>query len=378
MAYTAGDKILIDQYNTFLNGTSAGNYGINHIIGTGDGNLGMGQTTLPLAGDTVKVGEIITAAQWNSLFTSMDNLADHTNDTLSVSTRPRTAGEIITVVATLNSDLQTLATSVQQGSQNTTALTLDTATTSTTSGVWDSFHQATYSYTFVSGDRARWFFNAGGKLRITFSNTATNATGLDAVVGGLMSNISAFDIGATVSTITGDPIDDSTLGDSTRPESDAGPVPGVDGRTLGYYDLTTEFKTLLDYYEASGTYDYSYKGLVSINIAAKVSAPHGDGRNNNGEVVTVRVRIENADQGFTNAGNFTSIAGKIDYDGSKAQVKENSCGPTSINFNTRSANTTQGLSTSYSPPTIAKVEAFYGEDTYVKGGTAGTVTITNL
>lgn len=366
MAYQAGDSILTTHYNTFLNGTSAGNYGINHIIGTGTGNLGLGQTTLVRDDDQVKTGETVTASQWNSLFATMNNLADHTNDTLAVSTRPRTAGEIIAVVSSLNSDLQTLATSVQNGCQNTTALSTSSTTDSTTTGVWDTVHQATYTYTFSGGDHARWFFNGGGKLRITFSNTATNSTGLDAVVSELFSNITAFDIGATISSVAGDLKDDSSLGDSTRPESAAGAAgAGVDGRTLGYYDLTTDFKTLLDYYENSGTYDYSYAGLVSINIAAKVNAAHGDGRGNNGNVVTVRVRIENTDVGFTKGGNFPVIAGTIDYDGKTAKIKENSCGPTSIKFSYRHANDSEGLSTSHSAyvPTIAKVEAFYTEDT---------------
>jgi hypothetical protein len=279
----------------------------------------------------------------------------------------------------LNSDIQTLATSVQGGCVNTTALTLGTATSNTTSAVWDSFHQATYSFTFDGGDRARWFFNAGGKLRITFGNQSTNSTGLDAVVSELFNNLGAFDIGATISSVSGNAKDDSSLGDSTRPESAAGAAgAGVDGRTLGYYDLTTDFKTLLDYYENSGTYDYSYNGLVSINIAAKVNAAHGDGRGNNGNVVTVRVRIENTDAGFTKATNYNQIAGKIDYDGKYAKIKENSCGPTTISFINRSPNTSEGLSTSYAGPAIAKVEAFSGEDAYVRGGTPGTITITNL
>lgn len=378
MAYQAGDKILTEQYNTFLNGTSAGNYGINHIIGTGTGNLGLGQTTLVRNDDTVKTGDQVTAGQWNALFATMDNLSNHTNDTLTGSTRARSAGEIIAVVSALNSDLQTLASSVQGGCVNTTALTTSSETVSTTTGVWDTAHQATYTFTFTGGDHARWFFNAGGKLRITFANTSQNNTGLDAVVSELMSNITAFDIGATVSGVTGDLKDDSTKGDSTRPESAAGPVPGVDGRTLGYYDLTTDFKTLLDYYEASGTYRYTYAGLVSINIAAKVNAAHGDGRGNNGNIVTVRVRLENAEQpsGAPGSIGYQPRGGTLDYDGVTVKIKENSCGPTSIKFSYRHANDTEGLTESHSAyvPTIAKSEAFYVEDTSTTNTASRTTT----
>lgn len=362
MAYSAGDKILIDQYNTFLNGTTAGNYGINHIIGTGTGNLGMGQTALSL---NVNTGEIITAAQWNSLFSAMENVANHANETLAVSTRQRTAGEIIAVVASLNSDIQLLAAAVQGGCVNTTALTTGSPTTSLTTGVWDTSHIAEYTYTFTGGDQARWFFNAGGKLRISFANTQQNSTGLDTVVTGLMINIGNFDIGATVSTCSGNMNDDSSNGDSNQAGSAAGPNPNVDGRTLGYYDLTTEYSTLLDYYESSGTYDYSYDGLVSIRVEAKTNAAHGDGRGNNGNVITVRVSIVNTDVGYTKGGNYPSIAGTKDYDGKTSKIKENSCGPTTISFNSRYPDNSEGLATNLGSisPTVAKVAASYTEDT---------------
>ena len=92
----------------------------------------------------------------------------------------------------------------------------------------------------------------------------------------------------------------------------------------------------------------------------------------------MRVRIENTDPGYTKSANYTAIAGKIDYDGKYAKIKENSCGPTTISFLTRNPNTNEGLSTSYAGPTIAKVEAFAGEDAYVRGGSPGSITITNL
>ena len=46
MGYVAGDKILDDEYNNFLSGTSAGAYGINHVLGSGTAGYGLGQTEL--------------------------------------------------------------------------------------------------------------------------------------------------------------------------------------------------------------------------------------------------------------------------------------------------------------------------------------------
>ena len=70
-------KILDDEFNTFLNGSTAAQYGINHIMGTGAGGYGLGQTEL----GAVTNGDTITVGQWNGLFTAMDNIANHTNRT---------------------------------------------------------------------------------------------------------------------------------------------------------------------------------------------------------------------------------------------------------------------------------------------------------
>ena len=80
MAYATGDKILDDEYNTFVN-SSTSPYGYNHFAGTGATVYGLGQTaisTVDAANDNT-----ITATQWNTLFTGMDNIANHTNDSLT-------------------------------------------------------------------------------------------------------------------------------------------------------------------------------------------------------------------------------------------------------------------------------------------------------
>ena len=70
MGYVAGETILDDEYNTFVNSSSSP-YGYNHFAGTGALAYGLGQTELA----TVGAGDTVTASQWNSLFTGMDNIA---------------------------------------------------------------------------------------------------------------------------------------------------------------------------------------------------------------------------------------------------------------------------------------------------------------
>ena len=91
MAYSAGDPILDDEYNTFVN-SSSDPFGYNHFAGTGSTVYGLGQTHIA----TQAAGDTITAAQWNALFTGMDNVANHTNDSID-STAQRSAGDPIAI-----------------------------------------------------------------------------------------------------------------------------------------------------------------------------------------------------------------------------------------------------------------------------------------
>jgi hypothetical protein len=333
MAYTAGDTILDDEYNNLLNGSTIGAYGINYIAGTGSGNLGLGQTEL----SSVAATDLIQAGQWNSLFSFMDNIANHTNDTVT-STAAISAGDTIQIKSALISNLQTLATSVQGGCTGATAglTTGGTDLTQTASGVYDTSHITQASFTFASEDATRYFFNAGGKLRLTFSNAATNSSGKDSVVSQLISEIGAFTLGATASAVSG------TL-------NTGGGNPDIlttDGRGLGYYDLTTSYQTIILYTESSGTYDGSYDDLIQIKIEAKTNATGGV-RGSNGTVIHLKVSFLINDTVRTNytVGNVAKVPAKME-----------SCGPTSVLSSTIDPNILDGLGTVYTSITVANVQ----------------------
>ena len=326
MAYVAGDKILDDVYNSFVTSTSAP-YGINHIYGVGDGAYGLGQ-----AGTigTVGVGDTITATQWNSLFSIMDTVASHTNTSVT-STTARTAGDPIAVKAALGANLASLASSVAGGSVNaSTGVTAGTTdVTNTASQVYDQTHVSECSFTFAGGDEARWFFNAGGRLRVVITNTATGSTPKDSLIQGLIDQTGNFDLRAQNSTITGTPVDSTTGSDLT----------------IGYYDLTTTYQTIHQLTESTSTYSATYDGQISLKIEAKTSAAHADGRNNNGEVVTIRVTCDVDDGVYTDytPGNISGIP-----------QEQESAGPTNHLFSTVDPNTTY-LTTAYDSVSVASV-----------------------
>ena len=145
MGYVTGETILDDEYNTFVNSSSSP-YGYNHFAGTGALAYGLGQTALA----TVGAGDTVTASQWNSLFTGMDNIANHTNDTLT-STAARTAGDPIAIKSALVADLASLAAEVAGGSTSASAISESAELESAAaSGRWAASHVVEQSITFAN------------------------------------------------------------------------------------------------------------------------------------------------------------------------------------------------------------------------------------
>ena len=80
MAYSAGDPILDDEYNVFVNNSSSP-FGYNHFAGPGTTIYGLNQSTI----STVSAGDTINASHWNTLITGMDNVANHLNRSITSS-----------------------------------------------------------------------------------------------------------------------------------------------------------------------------------------------------------------------------------------------------------------------------------------------------
>jgi hypothetical protein len=280
MGYVAGEKILDDEYNNFVNSSSSP-FGYNHFAGTGALGYGLGQTEIAVnvAGDT------ITAAEWNTLFTGMDNIANHTNDTLT-STAARSAGDPIAIKSALVADLATLAASVAAGCTSATAVGEGSELQSSVSSTrWAGSHIVEHSITFASNANLRYFFNAGGTMRMKFTrngNGGSAATDKDDSVDELISAIGNFDLKAQVSTRSG-----------------SGETVTTNGLANGVFDLGTGYTVLLKLTQSSGTYTSMY-----IDVQAKLNAAASSAT-----VVTMYYRIVDADgtDSEYTSGNLSSI-----------------------------------------------------------------------
>ena len=323
MGYVAGETILDDEYIAFVNSSSSP-FGINHIMGTGSGNQGLGQSTIGV----VNAGDTITAAQWNALFTAMDNVANHTNTSLT-STAARAAGDPVAIVSSLVSDLASLSTAVAGGSTSASGgLTAGGEDSSrVASAVYDQTHIVEESFTFDGGDEARFFFNAGGKIRVSVSNNAAGSTGRDTAMNAVISALGNFDIGATTSTRSG-----------------SGELIVTNGLAKGYFDLGTSYTTLLKLADDEGTYTSQ---TIFIQIEAKADGEHSDARGNVGDVVTVKVTCS------VNDGSSVTDYHPQNLD--SRPVEDESVGTTDVSFRTVDPNTSEGLNPVYTSISVANV-----------------------
>ena len=284
MAYQAGDTILDDEYNAFLTNTS-GTIGINHTMGTGATVYGLGQTELATVQGGTDSGTTITAANWNSLLTAMDNIANHTN--ISVTARTQvTAGDTIAIKAAVATDLTALAAAVAGGSVSATAVSAGSELQSSQSGTrYAGSHVVEHTVTFANANNMRFFFNAGGKIRVNLTrvgNGGSAKTSKDDSVDELISAMGNFDIGSVVSTRSG-----------------SGETLTTDGFSIGFNDVTTSYQTVFLLTQSSGTYT-----SMTLKGELKGNATQGSTVN-----VTVKMTLNDADSGdgtFTD-GNTSSV-----------------------------------------------------------------------
>ena len=315
MAYQVTDTILDDEYNTFVNSSSSP-YGYNHFAGTGSGEYGLGQTHI----STVSAGGTVQASQWNSLFTGLANISNHTNVALSSLTAV-SAGDTIAVKSALISSLATMATQVSTGCPFVTAVSTSAALTTVTTGSegWDTSATQEISATFSNANEMRWFFNAGGKLRLVVTATATSVSAKDTAFVALGTGIGNLDVGSQATT-----------------RSNAGQSLTTNGLANGFYDLGTSYTTLIKLTQNS----YAAYNANTLEVQAKLDAAPGSAT-----VLTFKmIATDPADDTQYTSGNISGISTDIN-DTPKMVSKIYSVNPT----------TAEGLDPVYIPASTAQV-----------------------
>jgi len=261
MAYTTGSLIEATDYNGFVSTTVGAN--INAFWGSGTTSAGYGQTALA----TVSVGGTVTATQWASLVNTIAAASNHQGTTITSRAAP-VAGNIISVLSAVNTDITNCynnrGNAVAQGSQFATITGTNSKTSATSGATWTITF--TNTVTFTSADAARYFFNAGGTVKIDVSKLSSGDTG-DPEWNDL-ANTLCGDIyisgGDYTQTIAGQAYTGTTKIGGTG-------TPNVLNTTVGWFDLTPGAAATIVYRQFADTAPYT-NNFIQHSIAKNANS----------------------------------------------------------------------------------------------------------
>lgn len=261
MTYTLGSLIEASDYNGFVSTTPGAN--INATWGTGSTSAGYGQVELT----TVSAGGTVTATQFATLVNTIASMANHQGTTITSRTAP-VAGNVIAILSALNTDITSCrnnrGNAVANGSQNSTITGTNSKTATTSGATWSITF--TNTVTFASANAARYFFNAGGRVKIDVSKTSTGQDG-DAEWNDLANTLSG-DIfitgGDYTQTIAGQAYTGSTKIGGTG-------SPAVLNTTIGFFDLVPAAAATVVYRQNADTAPYT-NNFIQHSIATGASS----------------------------------------------------------------------------------------------------------
>ena len=169
MTYTVGGLIQAADYNTFAGNTTAG---LNRVWSTGAGDAGWGQTDI----STVSTSGTVTATNWATLVNNLATTGTQTGTTLTSRTAPVT-GNLIGILANVSTDITSVTTArgnaIASGTEYGTFTGTTSKTTATGSGQAAWTITFTHTVTFPSANQARYFWNAGGIVRLKYGKSST-------------------------------------------------------------------------------------------------------------------------------------------------------------------------------------------------------------
>ncbi len=261
MTYSVGGLIEATDYNGFVSTTVGAN--VNATWGSGTTSAGYGQSALA----TVSGGGTVTAAQWASLVNTIASMANHQGTTITARTAP-TAGNLIQVLSAVNTDIASCYTNrgnaAAIGSQYTGWTGTNSKTAATSGASWSITF--TNTVTFASANAARYFFNAGGLIKLDVSKTATGQTG-DPEWNDLANTLCGdifFTGGAYTQTIAGGTYTGTTKSGGTG-------TPNTLATGTGYFDLTPGAAATIIYKQFADTAPYT-ANYIQHSVALNASS----------------------------------------------------------------------------------------------------------
>lgn len=178
MTYASGNIIRKGHYNRLVTGSEDGTYNatvpnIGTVWGVGSGRYGYGQQISTENGDPiiapVEIGKPIEAADWDNLDSVIANAIGHQLGPGNYTDKQFQVGQLIAPIG-FDAGIQLAYSGVGK-----CFAPRESDYSTQFSGAWGSPAnrklKVTQTLNFESADHARWFFNAGGKLKMSFDFT---------------------------------------------------------------------------------------------------------------------------------------------------------------------------------------------------------------
>lgn len=225
----SGSKIEDLDFNTIQNKAES-------LLGTGSGTRGYGQTVLS---SDVFEGNTITKAQWDALRYDIINIRYHQDGVLPSIVTLSEKAVISYGAGAPNTNYDTLLETAiaNRFKIDASQSIVSSKGTATYSSAWSSLAEFTLTITFASSSQARYFFNSGGKIRLTPTLTGGSGTAQYNAWVGFLTSVGTRSFGADT-----DPF-------------------------VNYYTLTNSYQT---YHQGSLTTPYSanfYRLEAKTNVA---------------------------------------------------------------------------------------------------------------
>jgi hypothetical protein len=238
MASSVGGIIEAVDYNSIRNKVIA-------VLGAGAGNTGYGQDAR-INSTAVSAGSAVTALQWQNLRWDLFNILLHQNGTIPSITSVNTGDTVRFGVSHPNNAYDTLADTTVANRFNLGAgqFVTESLGSKAENFAWSSQAYIDITYTFSTAAAARYFFNSGGKIRVTSSFAANLANSQNAAWQLLLAGASTQSFGGQ------------------DPATGFSPLNGTN-----FYRLTNTFQT---YYTTASSSPYgsnNYRLQASSNVA---------------------------------------------------------------------------------------------------------------
>ena len=299
MTYTQGSLIEAADYNGFAN-ASANN--INAVWSTGSGDKGWGQTAL----STVSIGGTVTATSWAALVANLATAGQQTSSTLTSRTQPVT-GNVIAILANVATDINTITLNRGNAAASGTEYGVFSGTTSKTSATGSGQDPWTITFThtvtFASADALRYFFNAGGIVRLKYGKSS-NTTDSDADWNTLAGYVGSINLTGRVNGAAQTIAGQSYTG--TTRLSGSGGTQTTLTTTTGWYNLTGSPTTIFQLNNPTAPYTTEFirttATATSSTVLTLVTTWVSDGSSGAGT-------SSNIDGGTATASPSTTITG---------------------------------------------------------------------